>query len=602
VIVGGTAGTPGIGGAGGTSPATGLLQVLAGQPGGPGNIDGTGPAARFALLESVAFDPDDNRVFVLDGSVVRAIDGDTARVTTLPVTPAHALDALIVGQILYQRGVLYVAATVDVSDIPTITPISLNGTAGPPVTARIGGAFFGALVGWPSGDALFQVTNDGRLFRVNPTDGSVTMTTLAGFPPSSSVDSTVMTAAGTILVVVATALDDGSWSRQVLSIDVASGSVASVAALPSDVSTWVLDPYGEFVVGTDASSTQKVIALGSSVAPSFPLGVRLTRGPHGDLLIQRGFQISRWDRRSAAPTTWAGLDRVTGIERLGPAAQSVFSSAPISLATSGNVAYLPWALVTTNALWANPDGLATVDLQTNVVASLTTAHAADAATVIPAPGGGLYVLERNDCSIWLLSPDPAVPDLQIGPAWGACQSTGGNPLNPANHNFARPGLASFDGSLILVGNFTPGVTQIDPVAHTTVTRPFSDLAYSNKLQHLGTAGAAVAADGLLYVAAGGLLLRVDHGLGTATVVGPGGASVAADRNGHVYTTQTDTVLRLDLATGRIQTVVGTDGSKGIITGPLPGSLNHPQGLAVTDDGDLLIGNADEYTVLRAHFQ
>jgi hypothetical protein len=43
-----------------------VLEVLAGQLGGPGNLDGVGSAARFGGVYGITLDPDDDRVFVLD--------------------------------------------------------------------------------------------------------------------------------------------------------------------------------------------------------------------------------------------------------------------------------------------------------------------------------------------------------------------------------------------------------------------------------------------------------------------------------------------------------------------------------------------------------
>ena len=127
---------------------------------------------------------------------------------------------------------------------------------------------------------------------------------------------------------------------------------------------------------------------------------------------------------------------------------------------------------------------------------------------------------------------------------------------------------------------------VDPLA-----QPFS-----------GFIGLAVGSDGVLYAVDGRFLYRFDPELRTATRIGPCGGSIAADKQGHLYMTEEATVVRIDIATGQVRAVVGAPGAVGVSLGALPGSLNDPRAVAVTDSGDLLIANAGEYVVLRARFQ
>jgi len=591
--VGGTAGVgDNVGGAGGRLPVSGVLEVLAGQLGGPGNLDGVGPAARFLSIADFTFDPDDDRVFVTDYTALRAVDGETGRVTTLDT------NGMAAALVRYQRGSLYLCEFVfdNAAGQPPmlmLTPMSpTTGQLGPTSVASLPSGFSASVVAWPTDDAFFQVSSEGKLMRLDPKDGSVTVVPLTGFPASDWVDSAVMRAPGTMLVALGSRLGDGTFSERIVSIDISSAVATPLTTIPPGFYVMGLDPDGQFVVLSDGSGTESAMAIGPGTAPSFSVGLPMVRGPHGDLLFMGNYGIRRWDRASPASVAWAGLDRPAGPENLGPATGVIFSGAPLAISTSAGKAYLTWAL---------QDGLAVVDVAAKEVSSWTQAHAVNAAAALPTDGG-LIVSERSDCSIWQLAADPSVPDVPIWPASASCRSNGGNPTNPANHNFARPALAWFDGALVFGADAMYGLLQIDPVTHTSTRHLFYDRNHIRELDYIGISSAAVASDGLLYVSGGGSLMRIDHGFQTATVLGPAGGSVAADRDGHVYTTLGDSVWRWNIATGQGQPVVGVDGAIGITLGPLPGTLNKPQGLAVTDDGDLLIGNGGEYAVLRAHFQ
>ncbi|MFZ2269919.1 MAG: hypothetical protein WAV95_20275 [Azonexus sp.] len=65
--------------------------------------------------------------------------------------------------------------------------------------------------------------------------------------------------------------------------------------------------------------------------------------------------------------------------------------------------------------------------------------------------------------------------------------------------------------------------------------------------------------------------------------------LAVDAAGNAYMTDSlaDLVLRLDPA-GNLEIIAGTPGRRGNVAGPLPGSLEYPEGLSITPTGDLLI--------------
>ena len=65
--------------------------------------------------------------------------------------------------------------------------------------------------------------------------------------------------------------------------------------------------------------------------------------------------------------------------------------------------------------------------------------------------------------------------------------------------------------------------------------------------------------------------------------------LAVDPDGNIYLSDSraNVVLRLDTQ-HHLDVIAGTPGTRGNVDGPLPGSLEYPQGLSITPEGDLLI--------------
>jgi len=79
------------------------------------------------------------------------------------------------------------------------------------------------------------------------------------------------------------------------------------------------------------------------------------------------------------------------------------------------------------------------------------------------------------------------------------------------------------------------------------------------------------------------------------------AGLAYDGRGHLFVTEPDNhvVRRVTIDTGEVTTVVGVASERGIKTGPLPGRLNSPYGIAALATGELLISDRAENVVLLA---
>lgn len=75
------------------------------------------------------------------------------------------------------------------------------------------------------------------------------------------------------------------------------------------------------------------------------------------------------------------------------------------------------------------------------------------------------------------------------------------------------------------------------------------------------------------------------------------SSVVADGKGSLYVGDNSTIRRIDIATQTVSTVVGVAKHLGVKTGPLPGGLNRPHGLALSPSGTLYVSSFSEDVIL-----
>ena len=109
------------------APSLTTLDLLAGQPGGSGTVDGVGAAVHFSDPWTFAGNGA-GTIYLADGSVIRAIDVASATVTTLAGSPGviGAVDAVGPAAQFYQPGglaldggTLYVADTENHASAPS---------------------------------------------------------------------------------------------------------------------------------------------------------------------------------------------------------------------------------------------------------------------------------------------------------------------------------------------------------------------------------------------------------------------------------------------------------------------------------------------------
>ena len=578
-------------------PATGTLEVLAGQLGGPGNLDGVGVDARFRGIYSLAVDDVDRRVFVIDGyccslppiRALRAVDLDTARVTTV-----RQLDAST--QVLYQRGYLYIPAPDGILKLSAATgalAATLPLPAFDPVVADPVLPDSGCFVAAPDGDALYYPCG-AALVRVDSSTGSSTVIPYLGHRPSGYNPAVAMPSAGTILL----ADDQNALSmpvQQLLQIDVSSGAVSVLLDYSdgfANTSVSAFDPAGQFFVVDD----YQVLPIGTGTVPPFVPHGTLGRDDGGLLYLGAGALLSRWSEPSLMPTDWAGRvspdSSQAPLPRQGPGASVAFDGTIMNLSVIGDSVF---------ATQADAAGPAVIDLASGSVSLSQLPDAADIAAILPAPGGSFYVASRSSCAVSHVYPDGTPAETLFAGRDSCLHRPGGNPLNPQNVNWATVGLAQLGGRLFMVANDAASLVSIDASQPSSVqTLPLSLTGVHSPSGVDG--GITAGADGQLYITAGGFVVRVDPTLGIGVPIAMGRAGLAADQAGHLFASLDDSVLRIDIASGATTRIIGSATTEGVAPGPLPGSLSQPGALAVTSSGDLLIGNGGERVLLRAHFQ
>ena len=104
-----------------------------------------------------------------------------------------------------------------------------------------------------------------------------------------------------------------------------------------------------------------------------------------------------------------------------------------------------------------------------------------------------------------------------------------------------------------------------------------------------------------------LLLDDDEAIAIAVGLGTAASfsrpmALLCDGAGHLYVADTgnSTVRVIDLATATVSTVLGIPGQAGVVTGPLPTTLNSPAGLALGPGPTLFISDRVENAILALH--
>ena len=641
-----------------TTASWSRLDLVAGQPGGSGLVDGVGAAVHFADPWTFAGDGR-GTLWIVDASVVRVANESSASVTTLAGAFGHigGSDGIGAAASFFQPGgltlfgdTLYLCDTENHAlrtiDVKSGTVALYSGAIGsygtddgPIATARFRepeGIVSDGLGTLYVGD----VDND-TIRRIDIASGTVS--TIAGqVGVDGNSDGVGLAAAfhkpkqlaldgaGHLYIVDSLNLSIRVLSLADLSVTTLAtfdGTPNGVAAVAGEVWTSLAD---HTVARIDDSGNVTVVAGASNMIgfadgvggdARFFLPAGLWIEPDRVLVADDGnCAVRAIARDTGAVTTILGAIADGSSDGAGTAARF---SGPQGLAVAGNVAFVADS---------GNDTIRRVDLPTGAVT--TIAGAAGQATFADGAGADArfdtpLALALDDAGATLFIADSGNRSIRaLDVASGAVTTL---PLNGAPGSmfvrFDTPSGLAHDGTHLYVSDAADNVIVAVDLATNLVTAVAGTPRVAGASDGIGPAGrfngpTGLVADGMgaLYVAdsLNEAVRRIDLASATvSTVVGvlgyPGAndgatatahlsrpVALALDGLGHLYIADSaNAVVRLvDLNASVVSTPIGSIAQSGVQLGPLPAQLGTPTALALTPDAHLLM--TSESALLVAH--
>jgi sugar lactone lactonase YvrE len=636
------------------------LDLLAGQPGGPGWVDGVGAAAHFADPWSLASDGA-GHLFLADGNMIRAVDLASRAVTTLAGSllgvggtdgPGAQASFNTPSGLAFYGGILYLTDTEN-HTLRKIDPVSgmvstIAGAYGVPGTTDDVGT--NARFREPEGLA---VDESGNLYIADVDNNTIrafsistgAVTTLAGTAGTSGTTDGVGAAArfskpkemtydgaGNVYVV-------DSLNQSIRKVVVATATVSTLATfqtIPQGVATIngaVLVSLGDHTLVQVAADTGVVTPLagqsgmqgfvdGAGGAARFnqPAGL-WADGAGGLLVADNGNHVLRKVALAGATvSTYAGAKSSGSADGTGTQARFF---APQGLVADDQAVYVA---DTANQV------IRKVELATGVATTLagasgqpgnTNGAATDArfnqpeALALDRTAQILYVADSNNRAIRAIDlASRAVTTLSYDRAPG-------DPFTSLN---VPAGLALDGGRLYIADYGNDDVVALDPKAMvmTTVAGkqgvPGPTDGTGGQARFYGPQGIAADGQGNLYVAdnVNDTIRKVEIATGKVTTLagqpqtpghddGVGAAArfayplgVAVDGVGDLFVADSlnNSVRHIALATLAVTTVIGSNQASGVLLGPLPAQLSQPAAIALTPSGALAL--ISENSLLLAH--
>jgi sugar lactone lactonase YvrE len=544
------------------------LTLLAGSPGGPGNVDGTGGSAAFDSPAATAVDSSGN-VYVADShnntirkitptGVVTTLAGKAGSSGSADGTGSAARFFQPAGIAVDAGGNVYVAD--NASTIRKITPArvvtTLAGSAG--LTGSTDDTGANARFAYPRGLAVdgggtVYVADDGNntIRKISP--GGV-VTTLAGVAGSAgSLDGTG--SAARFNAPVGVAVDSGGtvyvsdYSNRTIRKITPGGTVSTLA-------------------GTAGSSGS---ADGSGAAAQFggPYGLALSSGSL--YVADAGNNTLRKITATGVVTTLAGTAGSSGsADGSGAAAQF---NVPLGLAAGAGGSLYVADSGNNTIRKITPTGLAST--LAGAAGSYGSADGSGAAAqfgsadngphgVAADSSGNVYVADTGNNTIRKITPAGVVTTLAgAAGVHGSADGTG------AGAQFNMPGGLTVDssGNVYVADNGNATIRKITPAGLVTTLAGFAG--------HPGSA----------------------NGTGTgARFHGPQGLTV--DGSGNVYVADTlNQLIRKITPAGVVTTLAGAALTPGSLDGSGSGAqFNNPAGLAVDSGGNVFVADTGNFTV------
>lgn len=635
------------------------IAVLAGQLGGPGNIDGPSGVARFKSPGAVTTDTaGDFYVSDSGNQTIRMItpDGIVTTLAGLPGTTGFADGVGSAARFSNPQGIAVDSAgAVYVADNgnDVIRKVSSGGAvttfAGQPgAVGSHDGVGTAAQFDGPWGLAADSGGNlyvaEWGNYTVRKISPAAAVTTVAGHPGTSgAIDGSVSTA----LFYQLTALTlDASGNIYVA--DYGNGAIrkisgATVTTLVRPLST-VKTACGDIAMFCRPSGVA-VSAAGVYVSEDTRSIVDLLKSPSALEVLPGGYNAPAGLALDSSGTLYVADSGSNVIRKVTPAGEfaTVAGSPAVSGSTDGPA----------NEARFNFPGYPAIDSHANVfvpdsnngaIRKITPAGEVStfagcgalvhkdgigrAACVSPSgividAEDNLYVTEVtvSGCLISKVTPTAVVTTFAGNPN-GPCQSADGT---GAAAQFAVPDGIAIDsaGNLYVADSFSSTIRKITPAA--VVTTLAGSPGMTGSADGVGSAarfnmprGMATDAAGNIYVGdSGNLTVRKISPAGSVTTLagspgvsgfqeGTGSAArfagpigVATDASANVYVTDfNNATIRVISPAGVVTTVAGTASSRGILIGDLPGSLSHPFGIAFdVSTSRLIVTDTQENVVL-----
>lgn len=662
-VGGSPGGSSGSGGVGGNSLPSGLT-VLAGVPGGVGQRDDVGRAARIAQPGGLADDGQGHIYIADSGAAtIRKLDLATGALTTLAGTPIY-LNRPIPGSdgvgaaaqfrnptdITFAGGSLYVADANQVRRIdPTTGAVTTIAGEG---TASASAITYTQFIAADNQGNLFVDVNRHQIVKIAIATGQVT-------PVVGTADSTDFIdgvgAAGHIAEPRALALDgngalyvlDGGSVRR---IDLATATLTTlpvgptglghhVAGMASDHAghLYLSDLYFDVVYRVTLASGELVSLAGAdNVAGSedglppaghlnFPTSMIV--GSSGAIYLsdRDNATVRQIDVTTGALTTLAGQAPHTGATDGARDVARFKTPLGISADAAGNVFVADTRNFSIRRLNVATGAVTTVAGDPNQSGAADgvgpAAKFIEPIGVAVGPAGTLFTVDDLAFNVRRIDLATAAVTTIAGKAG----EIGGADGPGSMARFWTPVGITYDGAgtgAVLVTDANAAIRRIDMVTGNVSTSVILPMLPTGGYALFNPVGVVSDGGGNAYVvdadqhtisrvvlATGEVSLLAGSrnepgatdGVGTAARFnGPRG--VAYDGRGHLFVTEPDNhvVRRVTIDTGEVTTVVGLASERGVKTGPLPGRLNSPYGIAVLPSGDLVISDRAENVILLAH--
>ncbi|MDB5216023.1 MAG: hypothetical protein JWO86_3950 [Myxococcaceae bacterium] len=610
------------------------LSVLAGAPGGSGNLDGTGSAARFHQPFAITNDGA-GTLYVGDtyNAVIRKVVVATGVVTTIAGSGSFGyldgagnaaafstVSALAIDKV---NGVLYAADSgnnaVRAIDLNTGAVTTLAGGNPQPGSGDgIGTAakFYGPSgIAYVAGVLYVSDTNNSTLRRIDVATKQVT--TVAGLASNPAATNGIGSAArfkapGGITAVDSTLLYLADYvTNTVRRIDINGGV------------TYLVTTYA------GSGTAGHVDGVSSTAQFNSPTDVAVVGGT---------VFVADWtnnDIRSIAASTVATVAGTTAYGSNDGVGIAAGLGRPTGITTDGTTL---WVADQYN------NAIRSIDLATKQVTTIAgnagtfgTASGSFATSTFSSPADlaidkndDIYMVEQGGSDLRTIS----LASKTITPLAGTPGTYGWADGTGAAAGFRGPGGLALDttGHLLVADTYNYAIRDVT-ISSGAVTTPYGTLDAAAASQYVDAVGPAarfgettgiVLASGKIYVAdtgnnvirqidpvskavstAFGSLMRLpgaEDGVGTAARFrSPEG--LATDGNGHLFVADTAnaTVRAIDLTSGMVTTLAGTAGATGSVDGlGAQAHFVHPTGLFWDGEGSLFVADVADSTLRRIY--